>query len=70
MKMTAVAIVAPRRCLGLGAMHRIAPTIGQAAIFKAERAIHNFDFFTPSRALPPDPQARKLLSRIKFEEGR
>jgi hypothetical protein len=30
-----VTVVGPRRCLGPGAMHRIAPTIGQAAILMA-----------------------------------
>jgi hypothetical protein len=37
MKMAAVAVVGPRRCLGPGAMHRIAPTICQEAIFEAVR---------------------------------
>jgi len=36
LKMIVVATVGPRRCLGPGAMHRIAPTIGQAAIIRAE----------------------------------
>jgi hypothetical protein len=37
MKMTGVAVVGPWRRLGPGAMHRIAPTICQAAIFKTVR---------------------------------
>ena len=38
MKMAAVAIVGPRRCLGPRAMRRIAATILKAAIFRANEA--------------------------------
>jgi hypothetical protein len=56
MKMAAVAVVGPRRCLGPGAMHRIAPTICQAAIFRAAKNLQLFVFkkinADASRSLP------------------
>jgi hypothetical protein len=56
MKMAAVPVVGPRRCLGPGAMHRIAPTICQAAIFKAAKNLQLFVFKKTnahaSRSLP------------------
>jgi hypothetical protein len=44
MKMAALAVVGPGRRLGRGAMRRIAPTICQAAIFRAVCRTSNVEF--------------------------
>ena len=53
MKMAAVAIVGPRRCLGPGAIRRIAPTICRAAIFRAVRDSSSAGAERSSAVYPP-----------------